>query len=458
VTTSPMLQDRVTSELRRSIEPHRVVTSGPDYEASCAVWNGAVTHRPEVLVRCASPADAQAAVGVAREFDVPLSVRGGGHDWAGRALVDRGVTIDLSSMRRVTVEPEAAVARLQGGATGADVVAAAQPFGLTAVTGTVGAVGMVGLSLGGGYGPSTGRFGLGVDNVVSVDVVLADGTMVTVDAEHEPDLFWALRGGGGNFGVVTSMRIRLHAVPTIVAGMIMFPWVQAASVLEALGDSLLGGPDELTVQCGILTGPTGQPVVFVAPAWCGDPDPGTRVVERLAELGTPLVSQMQRITEAELLAQTDGLFPNRRHVEIRPRTVAALTRKVVDVLCAAGDDMTSPLSAVSLHSLHGAAARVPVADTAFGVRTAHIVVENIAIWEPGDTAAATHRAWARELSDALTKCALPGGYANLLGPDEPAQIAHAYGPNADRLLAIKQRYDPDSTFSAIPLPPAKREA
>ncbi|WP_091068042.1 FAD-dependent oxidoreductase [Micromonospora humi] len=414
------------------------LTSGPRYEAARTIWNGAVSRRPLAVLRCAGAADVQAGVRAAREDGLPLSVRGGGHDWAGRALVDGGLTLDLSPMRQVSVDPATAVATVAGGATSADVAAAAQRAGLVAVTGTAGSVGMAGLTLGGGYGPLSGRFGLAADNLLSADVVLADGTLVTVDEEHDPELLWALRGGGGNFGVVTTMRIRLHAVPAILAGMIMFRF----DVLPDLEESLLRGPDELTVQAGFITAPTGEPVLFAAPTWCGDPEVGMKALHRLTELGEPLTAQVGPTTMPDQLAQIDAMFPAGRHVEIGARTVTALDPEVRQILLDAANATTSPLSAISLHSLHGAAARVPADATAFRNRTPHLMVETIAVWEPGDPAEDQHRAWVRGTDR------LPGGYPNLLGPEDTARTAAAFGPNGERLLAAKKRYDPDLVFHA----------
>lgn len=456
VTTRRQL-DRLTDALRRTVPAGAVVSTGPDYEAGRRIWNGAVSARPGVIVRCADPAEVGTAVLAAREFGVPLAVRGGGHDWAGRALSDGGLTIDLSGLRRVEVDPVAKVAEVAGGATAADLAAAAQPFGLTAATGSAGSVGMAGLTLGGGYGPLSGRFGLALDNLLSAQVVLADGSVVTTDAEREPELFWALRGGGGNFGVVTSMRVRLHAVPTLLSGMVLFPGEQSESVLAGLSDVLAASPDELTVQSGVLPGPDGRPVVFLSPTWSGDdPAAGERALARLDTLGTPLVSQVAETTLPAMLAAIDAQFPSGRHVEIRTRSVPSLTPGVRDVLSRAGAALTSPLSAVSVHSLRGAAARVPVADTAFGNRAPHLMVEIIAQWEPGDLRAADHRAWAGDVAAALDPEALPGGYPNLLGPDDTPQTTHAYGPNTERLLTAKHRYDPYYTFNATPLPAPSR--
>ncbi|WP_028926488.1 FAD-binding oxidoreductase [Pseudonocardia acaciae] len=442
----------IAAHLGRAAPSDRVLTRGPAYEASRTLWNGAVTRRPAAVLVCTDPADVQAGVRAARDLGVPMSVRAGGHGWTGSALAEGGLTLDLTSMRRVSVDADTAAANLQGGATAGDLAGAVHPHGMVAVTGTVDAVGMVGLSLGGGYGPLSGRFGLAVDNVLSLDVVLADGSLVTADAEHEPELFWAMRGGGGNFGVVTSMRVRLHTVPAILTGMIVYPLSRAAEVLAALHEPVLHGPDELTVQFAVLTGPTGEPGLFVLPTWCGDPSEGERAVEPLTRLGDPLLTQVGPAALTDMLAAAGAMFPPGRHVEIRPRTVPGLTPGVIDALAAGGRTMTSQLSAVSVHGLHGAAARVPAEDTAFAARTPHLMVENVAQWEPADADAAEHRGWARDLSEALAGEALPGGYVNLLAPDEADQIAHAYGPNRDRLLAAKTRYDPDGVFSATPLP------
>lgn len=446
-------RSELVSRLRRVVPPERVTTSGPGYDTGRTLWNGAVDRRPAVVLRCGDPADVRAGVRIAGEVGAPLAVRAGGHGWTGSAVADDGLTIDIGGLRRVTVDAGAKTADVRGGATAGDLMAAAEPRGLVAVTGTVGAVGVAGLSLGGGYGPLSGRFGLAVDNVLAVDVVLADGTEITADADHEPDLFWALRGGGGNFGVVTSVRVALHTVPAVLGGVILYPWAQAGPVLAALAETALTGPDELTLQSGIVTGPTGEPVVFAAPTWCGEPARGERVLAALTRLGDPVVHRIAPMTLTELLRRNGDTFPDGRHAEVRPRNLPGLTPRAVDALVAGGESMTSALSAVSLHALHGAAARVPVEDTAFGIRAPHLMAENIALWEPSDHRAAEHRDWARDLSEALSGEALPGGYVNLLAPDETDQIAHAYGPNRDRLLAVKRQFDPAGVFSATPLPP-----
>ena len=417
-----------------------------------SIWNAAVENRPALVVRARSPRGVQEAVRVARDRALPLSVLGGGHDWAGRGLRDGGLVIDLSRMRGVAVDPSARVATVGGGATATDVMAAAAPFGLVAAAGNCGGVGMTGLTLGGGYGPLNGRFGLASDNMISAEVVLADGRTVTADANHEPELFWALRGGGGNFGVVTSMRVRLHPISKLIGGLIAFPWSQAATVWRGLGELLTTAPDELTVQSGQVPGPDGHPTMLLAPAWSGDFATGERVVGALAKLGTPLLTQVAPMTYGEMLGLWDAHVAGGLHWAVRTRSLPGLTPEVIDALVEAGRTRTSPRSLLLIHHCHGASTRIASDETAFANRREHFVVEIVAGWQPADGTA--HRAWADAVSAALAPYALPGGYQNLLGPDDHEQIANAYGDNAIRLLAAKTDYDPDNVFAAIPLPAA----
>jgi FAD/FMN-containing dehydrogenase len=438
--------------LATRLDPDRVLVSGRAFDESRRIWNGAVAARPALIARCETPAEVQAAVRVAGDHQLPLSVRGGGHDWAGRALRQGGLVIDLSGMRQVAVDAGARIATVQGGSTADDVTAAAAPHGLTAVTGTVRSVGMAGLTLGGGYGPLMGRFGLALDNLVGAEVVLADGRLVSTDATHEPELCWALRGGGGNFGVVTSMRIRLHPIDQVLAGLVLYPWPQAAEVWERVGAILQDAPDELSVQSGLLTGPDGNLALLLAPVYSGDLAHGEKAVSQLRRLGTPLSSTIAPMGYSDMLGLYDAWVETGRHFAIRTRTVADLTPDVVSVLVDAGSTITSPLSGIFLHHAHGAAARVPDDATAFGIRRDHFMVEIVAGWEPSDGDSARHRAWADSVSTALAVHALPGGYPNLLAPGDHEQIAGAYGPNTARLRAAKTRFDPDGIFSATPLP------
>jgi FAD/FMN-containing dehydrogenase len=439
-------------DLRTRLSPERVLWFGAAYDEARSIWNSAVERRPALIVRCETPADVQVAIGVARSHQLGLSVRGAGHDWAGRALRHGGLVIDLSLMRQVAVDARERIATAQGGATAGDIVTAAATTELAAVTGTVSGVGMAGLTLGGGYGPLMGRFGIALDNLLGAEVVLADGRLVTANATQEPELYWALRGGGGNFGVVTSMRIRLHPLRQLLAGFVMYPWAQAADVWRRLGEVLESSPDELTVQSGVLTDPEGNVTLFLAPVWSGDLAQGKKTVEGLQRLGTPLSSQVTPMPYADLLGLYEAWGATGRHYEIRTRSVANFAPEVVSALVEAGSTMTSPLSGVVIHHFHGAAARASADATAFGMRRNHFMVEVVAAWEPDDRDTARHRAWTESVSKSLAPHALPGGYPNMLGPDDHEQVAHAYGQNAARLLAAKARFDPDGLFSGTPLP------
>jgi hypothetical protein len=421
------------------------------YSSACQIWNGAVDHRPALFALCRTVEDVQAAVRTARAHGLPLSVRGGGHDWAGRALRHDGLVVDLSGMRGVEVDHQARVAKVGGGATAIDLISAAAPYELAAVTGTVGAVGMVGMTLGGGYGPLTSRYGLALDNLLEAKVVLADGQVVVANGIENAELFWALRGGGGNFGVVVSISVRLHPIGKLLAGLILFPWSEAESILRGYAEKLASAPDELTVTVSMLSCPSGEPFLFLAPTWSGEPSAGEQIIAGLQTLGTPILVHVGPMSCSDLLAMHDTQVVNGRHYAVKTHWISAMTPEVISKLVAAGTGHTSPLSAITLHHFHGAATRVPLDATAFGLRREHFLVEITAAWEPGDNIA-IHQQWAQNLSRALAPAALPGGYPNLLGPEELDRIAQAYGDNIGRLQQVKRRFDPEWIFSATPLP------
>lgn len=434
--------------LRSSMRGTVLRDSDASYDKARQIWNGAVDRRPAVIARCAGDDDVARAVAAAREHDLALSVLGGGHDWAGRALNDGGLVLDLSAMRGVTVDPDTGVAVAQGGATAGDVVAAAGRYGLTPVTGTVKAVGMAGLTLAGGYGPLNGKHGLALDNVLGAKVVLADSQNVIASDTEDSDLYWALRGGGGSLGVASAMHYRLHRLESVLAGLLLFPIEQAATVLHGYRELIAEAPDELTVMAGFLGGPDGQPVLFLSPTWSGEPELGKRAIARFERLGTPALAQIAAMPYTAALGLFDQHVVNGRHYAMRTRWLTELDQYTAGTLIAAASSATSPHSALAIHQFHGAATRVPTTATAFAQRDDHLLVEILAAWEPQPSDdAGTHRRWADALSDDLADAALPGGYPNLLAPDEPQRVQLAYGPNAKRLLDIRRRYDPDGIFS-----------
>lgn len=453
-TSVPPPATAAADDLRAVVGGEVLVAADPSFDGARHVWNGSVDRHPLVIVRCADERDVSAVVRTAREHGLPLSVRGGGHDWAGRSVRDGGVVVDMSRMNQVTVDADTATAEIQGGTRAGELVAAAHEYGFAPVTGTVSAVGVVGLTLGGGYGLLGGLHGLALDNLIEATVVLADGTPATASAAEDSDLYWALRGGGGNFGVVTGARYRVHPVQRLLSGLLMFPLDQAAGVLRGYRELLAEAPDELTVMSGFFCGPDGTPLLFLLPAFSGDLTAGERFAVRLRNLGTPVAGELGDMAYRDIIALSDGAVVDGRHNEVRTRWLPELTEDAAERLVAAVAGITSPFSALFLHHFHGAAARVPAADTAFALRRDHLLVEIVASWWPsasddGDA----HRRWAGALSDGLAPAALPGGYANLLGPDEPDRVVLGYGPNSARLLALKKRFDPDHVFSAVPTLP-----
>ena len=347
------------------------------YTAATAIWAKPVGPMPRAVVHCRTAVDVQAAIRAARDSDLPLSVRGGGHDWAGRALCD-GLVIDLSAMNGTVIAADSRSARIGGGASALDVLGVTDPHGLAAVAGSCGAVGMAGFTLGGGYGPCIGRFGLALDNLLAAEVVLADGRIVTASDSSESELFWALRGGGGNFGVVTAMRHRLHELPCVWSGMLLFPFAEARSVLTGCAALAASAPDELTVQLGILVGPDGSPMVMIVPTWCGRPEQGEAYVAPFYKLGTVLVSTVAAMSCRDRLGIFAPHIVNGQRVFMETSWLPSIDGRSVDAMIHAMAGAVSPGCAIITHAFRGAASRVPMEGTAFGLRSDHVLVEILA--------------------------------------------------------------------------------
>jgi FAD/FMN-containing dehydrogenase len=434
------------------IAPERVHEPGTRHFTDVTrLWNAAITKRPKIVVQPVSAGEIQTTVRIATENGLAVAVRSGGHDWAGRALITGGVVIDMSLMRSVTVDPVTASVRLGGGASARDVAMAAGSAGLVPATGAFGEVGMVGLTLAGGYGWLTGLAGLALDNLQEVELVLADGRFVTASADHEADLFWALRGGGGNFGVVTAIRVGLHHIPVLTAGVIVYPWRQAERVLARFDDVTSSMPDDLTVPVSVATGPEGGLALYLWPAWSGRPEGAPEWMKTLANLGQPVLANTAQMPYTAVLEMIAPYVVWGRRYELRTRNIAAFTPETIAAVFSAGNTRTSEFSGFSVHHFHGAATRVPLQDTAFGVRQPHFLVEILAGWTT-DGDGVEHRDWADAVYQDLADHALAGGYPSLIGPGQAAQADLAYGPNAARLQSIKVAFDPTGTFTATTLP------
>jgi FAD/FMN-containing dehydrogenase len=423
------------------------------YAAATAIWAKPAGPLPQAVVHCRTAEDVQLAVRAAQDRDLPLSVRGGGHDWAGRALCG-GIVLDLSGMRGVALAPDLGSARIGGGARAADVVAVTDPLGRAPVAGAVAAVGMAGFTLGGGYGALIGRCGLALDNLLAAEVVLADGRTVYASPDSETELFWALRGGGGNFGVVTAMQHRLHPLPTVHFGMLLYPFAEASTVLGCCAEIAAATSDDLSTQLGLIAGPNGGPVVFVAPTWCGRPEAGEAAIAPFLKLGTQLAGFVKASSYGASLSAFDAYIVNGRRVVMDTCWLPALDRASLAVLIAAMATAVSPGCALITHDFKGAATRVPREATAFGLRREHVLVEILATFDDSSDEGALdrHLQWARTTRHALDTMALPGGYPNLLAKKDE-RAAQSFGDNAGRLVRAKRSYDPDNVFhSALPLP------
>jgi FAD/FMN-containing dehydrogenase len=453
IESAPHDQERTLRRLGVQLAG-RVSMPGDDrYAAATAIWPKPVGPMPRAVVHCRTAEDVQSVIRAARDGELPLSVRGGGHDWAGRALCG-GIVIDLSGMNGVVVAPDHRAARISGGARASDLLAATDPLRVAAVAGSFGAVGMAGFTLGGGYGALIGRFGLALDNLLAAEVVLADGRIVLATHDHEEELFWALRGGGGNFGVVTAMRHRLHHLPGVRSGMLIYPLTEAKSVLGGCADIAAAAPDELTAQVGCVVGPDGAAVVMVLPTWCGPSAEGEARIAPFLKLGKLLAGAVDAMPYGASLTFFDPYIVYGQRTFMETCWLPALDGDSIDAFIQAMAAVSSGC-AVFTHEFKGAAARVPVEATAFGLRRDHVLVEILATFvdRSDRLEEQRHRQWARDTLRAFDAMALPGGYPNLLPGGDADRAAKSYGANAERLIEAKRRYDPDNVFSsAIPLP------
>jgi FAD/FMN-containing dehydrogenase len=450
------MTDVFARAVHRLDEHVRGRVSGPGeqrYEKATALWARPAGSLPRAVVHCETAHDVQETIRIARDAGLVLSVRGGGHDWAGRALCE-GIVIDLSGMYDVAIDVADRRATSSGGARASDILAVTDLLGLAAVTGSVGAVGMTGLTLGGGYGPLIGQYGLALDNLLGAEVVLADGRIVRADRDSEPDLFWALRGGGGNFGVVTSMQQRLHVLPIVRSGMILFPASEAKAVLEGCAEIATTAPDTLTFQIMFIFDPDKQPMIAVIPTWCGSSSEGEARLAPFLALGNHVASFVAEQPLGASLKMFDPHIVNGLRVTMETCWLPALNRGAIDAFLHAMQTAMAPGCAIVTHEFKGAASRIPLHETAFGLRRDHVLVEILAAHASDDLVEGDrYRQWVKSAHDAFDVLALPGGYPNMLKLGDTKRASQSFGSNAARLIEIKRRYDPDNVFSsAIPLP------
>lgn len=428
-----------------------------DYDTARAIWNAAVDRRPGLIARCVGTADVVAAVRHAREHRMEIAIRGGGHNVAGTAVCDRGVVIDLSAMRGVRVDPGGRSAWVQGGALWGDVDRETQAHGLATTGGIVSHTGVAGLTLGGGIGWLMRKHGLTVDNLFAADVVTADGTRLRASPDEHPELFWALRGGGGNFGVVTSFEFRLHPVgPTVLAGPAFWDASDAGEVLRFYRDFVRDAPDELGTVVRFGTAPPlpivprhlhWRPVLMVGACYAGAMEDGERRLRPLRSFGTPLLDLVGPTPYVAFQSALDSTVVHGWNYYWKSTHLPELRDDLIDVLVEHAFSGSSPRSYAAMFHLKGAVSRAPEGRTAFGNRQATHAITLDAVWQPGEDFGPGETAWAKRFFAALGRFR-EGVYVNFLGGDEaPDRVREAYGDsNYDRLVDVKTRYDPENVF------------
>ncbi|MBS0451429.1 MAG: FAD-binding oxidoreductase [Proteobacteria bacterium] len=437
------------AELASSFRGQLLQPADSGYEDARKVHNGLVDKRPALIARCHGVADVVAALELTRSLGLEVAVRGGGHNVAGRAVIDGGVVIDLSPMKGIRVDPQRRSAWAQGGVTWGELNRETQLHGLAVTGGVVSSTGIAGLTLGGGLGWLMGKHGLALDNLLAVELVTADGEVVQASAKHEPELFWALRGGGGNFGVATAFEYALHPVgPTITGGALVHPIERARALLRFFADSTRSLPDEQTLIATLAPSPDGSgvPVAAMVTCHCGPLEDGEKAMQPLKQFAPPLMDALGPMPYSALNAMLDAGYPKGALNYWKSSFLAELSDAAIDTMVDCFARCPTPMGQLLIEHMHGAVARRGAADTAFPHRREGYNFLVLTQWlQPADTDACI--AWARDTHERMQPFFAAGRYVNYLDNDEAGDpVAAAYGPNYRRLQQIKARFDPGNFF------------
>jgi FAD/FMN-containing dehydrogenase len=449
------LQARKVDEFAAGFEGRIVRPTDAEYESARKIWNGMIDKRPAIIARCAGTADVVRSVAFAKESKLVLAIRGGGHNIAGSGTCDDGIVIDLSPMKAARVEPDRRRVVIEAGATLADLDAATQPHGLAVPVGINSTTGVAGLTLGGGFGWLSRKHGLTIDSLTSAEVVTAAGEVVRASATEHPDLFWALRGGGGNFGVVTRFEFDLHPVgPDVLSGLVVYPMSEAKSVLRQYREFAAHAPDDLSVWTVLRLAPPlpflpasahGKPVVILALCHAGDPKHGESLVAPLRKFGKPLGEHVGVQPYVAWQKAFDPLLTAGARNYWKSHNFTKLADGLFDAVVRYAENLPSPQCEIFFGAIGGATARPAPDAAAYAHRDAQFVMNVHGRWE---SAADDARCigWAREFFEASTPFASRGVYVNFLTADESDRVSAAYGGNYDRLAKVKRRYDPENLF------------
>ena len=443
-----LLADEQVAELRTGFAGLVVAPGDASYDEVRRIHNGLVDKRPALIVRCAGAEDVVAALRLTQEAGLEISVRGGGHNVAGKAVTDGGVMIDLSLLKEIEVDPVRRTITAGGGVTWGELNQAAHAHGLATTGGVVSTTGIAGLTLGGGIGWLLGKYGLAIDNLHSAEMVLASGEVVTASEESEPDLFWAIRGGGGNFGAVTKFCYRAHPLRTVLGGAAVHPLAATAEVFAFYREFTRSLPDDLTAFLALRHAPDGSGMKLCGVAVChaGEDEQRAEVeLQPVREFGPPALDLIERIPYPLVNTLLDDAFQRGTFNYWKSAFFAELNDRVVTKLIDAYQDAPTPLCFLVVEHLHGAAVRVDPSATAFPHRQPGYDCIIISQWSDPTATEAGIR-WARETYESLRPHMTDGAYVNYLDNDDASRVRAAYGPNYDRLAQLKRRYDPDNTF------------
>jgi FAD/FMN-containing dehydrogenase len=437
------------TELAKTFAGQLLQPTDLDYEEARKVHNGLVDKRPALIARCRGVADIVEAVHLAHTLNLEVAVRGGGHNVAGRATIDGGLMIDLSLMKGIHVDAKTRTARAQGGVTWGEFNRETQLHGLATTGGVVSTTGIAGLTLGGGIGWLMGKYGLALDNLRSVELVTADGCALRLSEDENTDLFWGVRGGGGNFGIATSLEYRLHTVgPTITGGLLCYSLNVARDVLRHYREIAASAPDEVMLVASLVGAPdeSGTKLAAIAACHCGSLPEGEAAMRRLKAFGRPVIDTIGPMSYCELNTMLDEGYPKGALNYWKSHFLADLTDEAIDTMVDAFERCPSPMSEIMLEHFHGVATRVGISNTAFPLRSAGYNFFVLSQWmSPADTESCM--AWARETYAAMQPFVGLGRYVNYFDDDESWEpVAAAYGPNYRRLLELKAKYDPSNFF------------
>ena len=440
-----MLDDAELRSFREQLRGPVLQPEDAGYDAARTVWNAMIDHRPALIVRARGAADVIATVNFAREHDLLLSIKGGGHSVSGKSVADGGLMVDLSLMKGLRVDPGARTVRAEPGVLWEELDRETHAFGMATPGGTVGTTGIAGLTLGGGQSWLTGKYGFTIDNLLSIDIVTADGQLHHASADENPELFWAVRGAGHNFGVATSFEYRLHPVHTVLGGLLLYPFDRTGEVLRFYREFSASQPDELTTYAAIMTGPDGNLVTAIIPCYTGNPDQGARVLAPIRAFGPPVLDTIAPISHPVMQGLLGTAFPPGRLNYWKSGLTDKLSDEAIDIIVDYARWVPSPYSVIAIADCHGAYHRVGKTDTAYFHRDLQYDLLILTSWADS---AATERniGWARACYQAIKPELGDGAYVNDLGDDEANPAARAYGGNYPRLVELKTKYDPTNLF------------